>query len=136
VIHRQIKSDLLRVREELTIHHASVRTLGEAASLAYLSPFHFQRTFREMFHESPHEFVTRLRMEEARRLLVDSDQTISEICLTVGYVSLASFSTKFRAQAGRSPKEYREEARRLFAIGRVWSPKRIPCCFIPRHLRP
>ena len=136
MIHRQTRSELLRVREELTIHHASVRTLDEAASLAYLSPFHFQRAFREMFHESPHEFVTRLRMEEARRLLVETELSVSEICMAVGYASLASFSTKFRFQTGRTPREYREAARRIFAVGRVWSPKRIPCCFIPRHLRP
>jgi len=129
------KQELLLARDGLAAQFASIRNLESAAQLASLSPFHFQRSFASMFKETPHEFLTRIRLEKARDLLVETDLTVSEICLLVGYESLGSFSTKFRVFTGRSPRCYRNEARRVFAISRIWTPKYIPRCFIPVSFR-
>jgi AraC-like DNA-binding protein len=129
------KRELLEARDCLAEQFARIRNLESAAQFAFLSPFHFQRSFASMFKESPHEFLTRIRLEKARDLLVETDLSVSEICLLVGYESLGSFSTKFRVFTGRSPRAYRHEARRVFALGRIWTPKYIPHCFIPITLR-
>ena len=129
------KRELLEARECLSEQFATVRNLESAAKFASLSPFHFQRSFASMFKETPHEFLTRIRLEKARDLLVETELTVSEICLLVGYESLGSFSTKFRSFTGRSPRSYRNEARRVFALSRIWTPKFIPRCFIPISMR-
>ena len=129
------KRELLEARECLAEQFATVRNLESAAKFASLSPFHFQRSFASMFKETPHEFLTRIRLEKARDLLVETELTVSEICLLVGYESLGSFSTKFRSFTGRSPRSYRNEARRVFALSRIWTPKFIPRCFIPISMR-
>jgi AraC-like DNA-binding protein len=82
--------------------------LAEVARAACLSPFHFQRTFRAVFQETPHEYAVRRRLEKAARLLRETDEPVTEVCLTTGFQSLGSFSALFRARFGRSPREFRK----------------------------
>ena len=82
-------------------------TLREMAGAACMSPNHLLRTFRQAFGETPHQFLTTRRLEEARRLLADRELPVTEICLAVGFESLGSFSTLFRKRFGVSPSEYR-----------------------------
>jgi AraC-like DNA-binding protein len=120
---------LIRARDFLAAEQANRIGLHQAAREACLSPFHFQRLFTRTFGESPHEFVTRLRMERARRLLEVDEMPVTEICLEIGYVSLGTFSTRFAQQVGQSPSEYRHAARRWLTPGHNWPIYRIPTCF-------
>ena len=58
---------LSRARDYLGACFRDRVTLERAASHACLSPFHFNRLFTQTFGETPHEFVTRIRMEEAKK---------------------------------------------------------------------
>ena len=89
------------------------------------SPFHIQRRFLDAYGETPHALVTRLRMEEARRLLGRSGMTVGEVCVEVGYQSQATFSRMFGERFGVSPSQYR----RTFAIPGVNLLKVMPACF-------
>ena len=82
--------------------------LEEAARQACLSPFHFQRLFKEAFGETPHEFGLRLRLDRAARLLQETRLPVTEICLESGFQSLGSFSTLFRRRYGSSPRTIRK----------------------------
>jgi AraC-like DNA-binding protein len=64
---------LSRARDFLAAHAEHRIPLDRAAREAHLSSYHFQRLFVRAFGESPHEFLTRLRIERAKQLLFTSD---------------------------------------------------------------
>jgi AraC-like DNA-binding protein len=81
--------------------------LDAIARVACLSPSHLLRTFKEVFGRSPHQYLTDLRVERAKALLERTDLTVTDVCLSVGYTSLGSFSRLFRRHVGLSPEQYR-----------------------------
>jgi AraC-like DNA-binding protein len=82
-------------------------TLEQMARIAYLSPFYFNRVFRQVTGVPPRRFQTALRMVAAKRLLLTTDLSVTEICLEVGYRSLGTFTTQFRELVGLSPRSLR-----------------------------
>jgi AraC-like DNA-binding protein len=87
--------------------------LEDAAAVACMSPFHFHRSFARTFGETPHAFVTRLRIDRAKALLASTELSVLEVCLAVGYQSVGTFSRRFAALVGRSPSDYRRGVRPL-----------------------
>jgi AraC-like DNA-binding protein len=83
-------------------------SLDEMAQIACLSPNHFLRTFRQIFRQSPHQYLTALRLERAQKLLAGSELSVTEVCYAVGFASLGSFGWLFRRRFGISPKAYRQ----------------------------
>lgn len=90
--------------------------LDELASVAHMSPYHFHRTFRQTTGLTPAQFLAALRMEEARRRLVETDQSVTDISLAVGYHSLGTFTRRFTHLVGLAPTELRERADALADI--------------------
>ena len=82
-------------------------SLAEVARAACLSPYHFHRLFRATFRTTPHEYLTRERLERARHLLANEDLPVTEVSLRAGFEALGSFSTMFRRRFGVSPREFR-----------------------------
>ena len=121
---------LARARDLLASAYTEKITLDRAAEEACLSPFHFQRVFCRVFGETPHDFVTRLRMDAAKRLLVSGEMPVTRICMEVGYSSVGTFSARFAAQEGRPPSEYRRQARRMVAPVGGWRVYRVPSCYM------
>jgi transcriptional regulator GlxA family with amidase domain len=112
--------DLMRdcLEEELT--------LADLSQEANLSAWHFLRAFRQAFGETPHAFLTRLRLERAKELLTISSRPVTEICFDVGFTSLGSFSALFRRQVGLSPAQFRRRVRAWVNV-----PGRHPWAFVP-----
>jgi len=102
---------LTRAREFIAASFEQPLTLDEMAQIACLSPSHFLRSFRQAFGQTPHQFLTTLRLERARFLLQQTELPVTEICLAVGFESLGSFSTRFRRQFGVSPSHLRPAKR-------------------------
>jgi AraC-like DNA-binding protein len=123
---------LLRSRDWLAEAFSERVQLKDAARHANLSPFHFQRLFARAFQESPHAFVQRRRLEHAKQLLIAGEEPVTDVCLTVGYESLGSFSTLFRSRYGCSPLEYRRHHQRFWQIPWPRSHRLIPTCFLQR----
>lgn len=86
-------------------------TLADAASVALLSPHHFLRLFKELYGTTPHQYLLQRRLERARHLLLETDRTVTEISVAVGFCSLGHFSSTFRQRYGTSPAQLRREAR-------------------------
>jgi AraC family transcriptional regulator len=82
-------------------------TVAQAAAVACLSRYRFLRLFGQAFGETPHRYLTNRRLREARRLLSKSDISVTQVCLSVGFESLGSFSTLFKNRVGSSPGEWR-----------------------------
>lgn len=81
--------------------------LRDLAHEALLSPFHFHRVFRQLTAATPARFLAAWRMAEAKRLLACSSTSVTEICMTVGYSSLGTFTSQFSRLVGVSPRRFR-----------------------------
>lgn len=82
-------------------------TLNQQAEIAGFSPFHFARLFRDVIGIPPGEFLTALRFERSKHLLLTTDASVTEICFEIGYESLGTFSSRFRQLVGVSPQQFR-----------------------------
>ncbi|MEV0266205.1 AraC family transcriptional regulator [Streptomyces sp. NPDC050617] len=85
-------------------------TLADVAAEANLSVYHFIRVFREATGETPHRYLTRLRIEQARRLLDGTGLTIGQIAERCGFAAPGSLSSAFLAHVGVRPSVYRRNA--------------------------
>lgn len=83
--------------------------LAPFADMAGLSVFHFSRVFKQATGMAPSRYVARLRLEEARRLLCETDRSIIDIGLALGYQSPSHFSQVFRQGTGVTPSVYRRD---------------------------
>jgi transcriptional regulator GlxA family with amidase domain len=81
-----------------------VKDLAEQASL---SVSHFCRAFRESFGASPHLYITRLRVERAQRLMLTTQDPLSQIALACGMADQAHLSKLFRRAVGEPPNTWR-----------------------------
>jgi len=77
------------------------------AATAHISEAHFSRSFRAVFGETPHRYLQRRRVERSMFLLRETDRSITDICLDVGFNSLGTFSRTFSGIVGETPSGYR-----------------------------
>jgi AraC family transcriptional regulator len=91
-------------------HLADPMRLDDLSQRVAMSKFHFVRTFERVTGAPPHCFLTCLRIDKAKQLLAGTKQPITEICWTVGYASLGTFSSTFTALVGMTPTAYRQWA--------------------------
>ncbi|MGI6685745.1 MAG: response regulator [Bacillota bacterium] len=88
-------------------------SLEDVAQQVYLSPCYFSRLFKQVKGWSFSEYLTQVRMEEARRLLINSDLQISEIAARVGYRDARYFSQVFKRNEGCTPISYRRDGMKI-----------------------
>jgi len=100
---------LIRAKDYISACFDRPLTLKEIASVACLSPNHLLRSFRQAFHQTPHQFLNAKRLEHAQNMLAHSELSVTDICFAVGFESLSSFSRMFRHHTGFSPNEYRRK---------------------------
>ncbi len=91
-------------------HLQELLTLDELASIACLSSSHFNRVFRRLIGIPPVEFLSALRFQAARRLLLTTSLSVTDICFQVGYTSTGSFTSRFTHLVGLSPRLLRQRA--------------------------
>src|SRR5579859_399407 len=97
---------------------------------ACLSRFHFHRLFTRIYRVTPHQYLTRMRIEQARKCLAGNELTITEICNEVGFESIGSFSALFKKEIGHAPTHYRTSARQKQQQTLAQPRSFIPHCFI------
>ncbi|SEB00046.1 helix-turn-helix domain-containing protein [Rubrimonas cliftonensis] len=86
-------------------------SLDDLASEARLSPFHFARMFKQSLGVPPRVYLTRLRVEKACELLEQTELSITEIALEVGYSSNQVLARVFLKHMRVSPSDYRRAVR-------------------------
>lgn len=82
-------------------------SLQELADLLGFSRFHFCKAFRRATGFTPYQWLVRLRMEQARRLLRETRLSITEVAFAVAYQTPSAFTHAFRACYGLTPSEFR-----------------------------
>lgn len=113
---------LRRARDLIDRDYALPLDLDAMSGEAGYSRFHFARAFAAAYGETPRSYLTRRRIERAKTLLRTANLSVTEICLLVGFESLGSFSSRFRAVVGESPSDFQ----RRYAAGAP----HIPGCFV------
>ncbi|WP_116044973.1 helix-turn-helix transcriptional regulator [Amycolatopsis palatopharyngis] len=83
-------------------------TLQEIAAEVFVSPFHFSRIFTRDTGVTPGRYLTSIRLFEAKRLLLTTSLTVSDIVCSVGYSSVGTFTTRFTQAVGLTPTQYRD----------------------------
>jgi len=94
-------------REFMHAYSGSTLRLDQIAGAACLSTYHFQRMFSIAVGESPHAYLTKLRLDRACFLL-RKGFPVTQVCGLVGFESPGSFSTLFRRKFGVAPSEIRK----------------------------
>jgi AraC-like DNA-binding protein len=128
-VHPQTYKDLAHARDFMRHAYQRPINVSDISAQANLSPYHFLRVYKQTFHETPHEFLTRLRIERAKTLLAKGSHNVTEACFEVGFSSLGSFSTLFAHRVGLSPSEYRRYVRSSVVVPDVVRPLFVPTCF-------
>lgn len=103
----EIYRRLYHARDFIEANMGNSIDLQAIASAACFSAHHFLRLFKHAFQETPHQYLTRRRLERACDLLTFTNRSITRICTEIGFESLGSFSWLFRRYYGVSPDGYR-----------------------------
>ncbi|PRB13253.1 helix-turn-helix transcriptional regulator [Microbacterium sp. MYb62] len=117
-----------RVRDRMDREYASPLNVEDLARAVHLSPGYLSREFRRIYGESPYSYLMTRRIERAMTLLRRGDLSITDVCFTVGFSSLGTFSTRFSELVGVSPRTYRDDPSR--------SLDGIPPCLAKHVTRP
>lgn len=112
----QIDARLIQLNRFIRKNYQSNITLQDLAEYAGVHPTYLCNTYSKVFKTSPIYFVNQLRINKAKELLVETNLSIKDIALNVGYNSLSQFSSIFKRYSLKSPSQYREELRHKHPI--------------------
>jgi AraC-like DNA-binding protein len=121
---------LLRAKDLVDARYFEPLDVSQMAKAAGLSQAHFSREFRQAFGEPPHAYLLTRRLERAAALLRSTDNSVAEICFSVGLQSVGSFTTSFRRVFGVPPSAYRAS----FPPASQYA--RVPTCMLRAYGRP
>ena len=102
-----------QLRQVLDFIHDNLErelALDELAKVANLSKYHFAKSFRSAMGIAPHQYIVKLRIEQARKLLAVDSISVEEVASRVGYSDTSHFSSQFLKIVGVTPNRYRASA--------------------------
>jgi AraC-like DNA-binding protein len=109
-------------------HFADNIDLDAIAGEAAFSKFHFIRLFKMAYGKTPHQYLTLVRIEKAK-LLLQSENSVTDVCFSVGFDGVSSFTHLFKRFTQLTPSAYQQQQRqRRRQIAEV-PLKFIPGCF-------
>jgi AraC-like DNA-binding protein len=88
-------------------------SVSDLADVAGLSPSYFRRWFHREVGSSPSDYVTAMRIERSKRLLTETDRSITQIAMELGYNTSAYFTAVFHRETGTTPSDFRRQLRAL-----------------------
>lgn len=99
--------------------------LDNIADEAFFSKFHFIRLFKNIYRKTPHQYLTGVRIENAK-ILLQQNLSVTETCFAVGFDSLSYFTGLFKRYTELPPSEYQKQFNK-----RKEQIKKVPLRFIP-----
>jgi len=100
---------LKQVTDWIAEHLTEDLNLDQLSAQVGLSKFHFHRLFKRAVGVSPSRYHIDLRMNEARRLLRETKNSVVDVALDVGYTNPSHFAKLFRRETGLTPSDYRRQ---------------------------
>ncbi|HWR45852.1 AraC family transcriptional regulator [Sporomusa sp.] len=83
-------------------------SLDDMCRLLHITPYHFIRLFKEKTGLTPHAFLLKIRMENAKKMLERRECTVAEAAYACGFSTIPHFSAAFKQQTGTAPSEYKK----------------------------
>ncbi len=114
---------LRRARDHADRCYAEPLDVESLAAVAGLSKFHFLRLFKATYGLTPGEYVSQRRIERAQDLLRATGLSVTEVCVAVGFSSVGSFSSRFKAVVGETPSQFQTR----YAVAGA---PHIPGCYV------
>jgi AraC-like DNA-binding protein len=106
-------------------HFSEKIDLNDISDEALFSKFHFIRLFKNIYGKTPHQYLTKVRIEKAQELL-QQEYSVTDVCFQVGFDSLSSFTGLFKRMIKVSPSVYQKQF-----LQRQQQIKETPLQFIP-----
>jgi AraC-like DNA-binding protein len=106
--------------------------VNDIADEAYFSKYHFIREFKKIYGQPPHQYLKKVRIENAM-LLLKAGSNVSDACLKVGFNSLSTFSTLFKRLVGASPSDYHRTQQEIKAHIHRAPLDFVPGCFTEKN---
>jgi len=100
---------ITKAKEYIQAHEADELSLGEVAKAVNTSSFYFCKLFKKVTGLNFTHYISRVRVEKAKNLLLNPNLRVSEIAFEVGFQSLTHFNRVFKKIIGQSPTEYRAQ---------------------------
>ena len=100
---------VLKVKDFINTHINDELRLEQLANLVNMTPTAFSRFFKLRTGKTLSEYIVDIRLGHAARLLLDTNDSVSEICWNCGFNTLSNFNRLFRKRKGCSPTEFREK---------------------------
>ncbi len=119
---------LIQAKWFIDKNYMNAINLSEISDAAILSKFHFTRLFKQIYGKTPHQYITYLRIEKAKQLLQES-KSVSEVCDTIGFESLTTFSGLFKRMVGLTPSKFAEIHKKRKYIATKHPQAFIPACY-------
>lgn len=113
-------------------HFADKIDLDNISDEACFSKFHFIRLFKSLYGRTPHNYLIRVRIENAK-LLLSEGNSVFDVSQMTGFDSPTSFAGAFKKAVGQTPSVFQEEQRARQAAIRVNPLYAVPNCFAEAH---
>jgi AraC-like DNA-binding protein len=101
-------AQIIRSKKFIDDNYTNNISLDDIACEAFFSKFHFIRLFKTYYGVTPYQYLTRVRVAEAKKLL-QSGMAVSAACYGVGFESVPSFTKLFRVITGTTPFAYQSK---------------------------
>ena len=111
-----MRSDIEAVVGYMYERYSEPISLADMAGVARLSQFHFSRTFLTATGVTPGRFLSAVRLDQAKTLLLSTTDTVTDISYRVGYNSVGTFTTRFTRSVGIPPVQYRRTSGQINGI--------------------
>jgi len=98
---------IARVESYIRAHFRENINREDVAAIAYITPNYLSKQFRSKKGMNLREYINQIRIEEAKRLLLTTNLSVSEVAGMSGYENISYFSTVFRKHTGMSPVDWR-----------------------------
>ena len=115
----EVESDskrILKVKTYIDEHYKDEMSLEQLANLVGMTPTAFSRYFKQRTGKNLSEYIVDIRLGHAARQLVDTTDSVSEICWMTGFNTLSNFNRLFRKRKGCNPTEFREKYQKTKVI--------------------
>ncbi len=107
---------VLKIYEYVNAHYKETIRLKDLADLIGMTPVSLSRFFKFRSGKTVSEYIIDIRLGYAARLLVDTTNSVTEICYDCGFNNLSHFNRIFKKKKGCTPKEFRENFRKTKVI--------------------
>lgn len=98
-----------RLKNYLETHYFEIRDANDFSQQLGISTRHVNTIFKEQYDMTPMKYLNEVRMEIAKKLLMETDNDIASICFEVGFEAISTFYRKFKAYTNISPNKYRKK---------------------------